>query len=218
MAYEDTEFIDRGFPPAPVPTHAPRGSHPGLHRAPTREELDSQVTANQHQMAKLLETQQQLERARAELELMRRRRTEFQVGRTEVRDALVRGVSLLEKAEFAARRDAEQMAKSLVGLRESLTQVEDIREEEWSEENWTIELGRSLNTIENARLEWNTARLKWPILDGKQPVPGEEPPPPPTLKDLGFWALCRIGLAFSWPLLLISGGILAMLMLFYFKN
>ncbi len=218
MAYEDTEFVDRGFPPAPVPANAPRSSPPGVHRAPTREDLDAQVTVNQHQMAKLLETQQQLERARAELELMRRRRTEFQLGRTEVRDAVVRGVSLLEKAEFASRRDAEQMAKSLVGLRESLNQLEDIHEENWTEETWGVELSRALNTIENARLEWNSARIKWPVLDGKHPIPGEPPPPPPTMKDLGFGALCRIGFAFTWPLLVLGSGLLAVLVLVYLKN
>ena len=43
-------------------------------RAPTREELDSQLTATQQDLAKLREAQEQLERAKAAIEEMRRRR------------------------------------------------------------------------------------------------------------------------------------------------
>mgnify|MGYP003348738698 CR=1 FL=1 len=46
----------------------PRGSAALSSRAPTREDLDAQVTATQQQLAKLREAQEQLERARSELE------------------------------------------------------------------------------------------------------------------------------------------------------
>jgi hypothetical protein len=121
---------------------------------------------------------------------------------------LTRGVGLLEEAEFNARRDAEQMAKALVELREALTKVERIQEETWSKDNGDVELTRALTAIENARLEWNSARLKFPLLSGTPPeaTPAADTASKPSLfaGQLSFWQLCRMGLALTWPLAIIT--------------
>ena len=105
MALDGTDFVDTDL-------RTPGGSSPRLAtagqagaagatvsgRAPTREELDSQLTATQQDLAKLREAQEQLERAKAAIEEMRRRRAEFQTGREEMLQNLLRGVSLLEQA------------------------------------------------------------------------------------------------------------------------
>ena len=113
MPFDETEFVDRDYPASSsaTATTAPRGATSLSPRAPTREDLDAQVTATQQQLAKLREAQEQLERARSELEEMRRRRAEFQNGRGEMRDQLTRAVGLLENAEFESRRNAEQMTR-----------------------------------------------------------------------------------------------------------
>ena len=94
---------------------------------------------------------------------------EFQTGRQETIQNLTRGVGLLEEAEFSARRDAEQMAKALVDLRDALAKIEAIHEETWTKDNFSMELTRALTALENARMEWNAARLKFPILSGQAP-------------------------------------------------
>lgn len=212
MAIEGTDFEDTDYGaarPAPAPP-------PG--RAPTREELDAQLTGTQQQLAKLRETQEQLERTRVALEEMRRRRAEFTLGLTEMRQQLTRGVGLLEKSELDARREAEQLARTLDGLRGSAATLEPLSEKAWSDENWEQELTRALTVIENARLEYNAARLKWPVLDG------QKTPPTPTgdtgggisLTDLSLAQLCRLGLALTWPLavaaLLIFGACVLLLL------
>jgi len=74
-----------------------------------------------------------------------------------------------------------------------------------------------LTAVENARMEWNSARLKIPVLAGETrtaATAGTNPgatAAPPSLADLGFGPLCKIGLAFTWPLLLAGLGILAVL-------
>ncbi len=206
MGPDDTDFLDQEFSPAPAAAGAVRGV-PG--RAPSREELDAQFSSTQEKLSRLKAAQEQLERARQELEEMRRRRQEFQVGRTEMRDQLHRGVGILEKAEHDARREAEQLARSLEGLREALVQVEALHEETWTESNWNIELSRALTTIENARMEWSAARLKWPLLEGRRPD-GTPVEPPPTLTTMGFRQLCRVGLGLTWPLLVL--GLLAVVL------
>lgn len=72
-----------------------------------------------------------------------------------------------------------------------------------------MELTRALTTIENARMEWNSARLKLPVLAGENKpatsvVEKISAPPSSTLADLSFVQLCKIGLAMTWPLLLVA--------------
>src|ERR1700704_3037178 len=132
--YDATEFVDNDFQSHKSPFSAASASAGQSHRAPTREEVDSRVAEAQQKLAELKRAQEGLERERAALEETRRRQLEFQTGRQEMVHNLTRGLGLLEEAEFNARRDAEQMSKALVELREALTKVEAIREEGWKSE------------------------------------------------------------------------------------
>ena len=133
-------------------------------RAPTRDEVDRKVVEAQQKLAELKRAQEDLERERAALEELRRRQMEFQTGRQEMIHNLTRGLGLLEEAEFNARRDAEQMVKTVADFRDALDKIQAIHDETWTKENFSIELTRALTTIENARMEWNSARLKLPGL------------------------------------------------------
>jgi hypothetical protein len=204
--HDAAEFIDgdlEGQRPTRAPAVASGGQQPL--RAPTREEVDSRVGEAQQKLAELKRAQEELERERAALEETRRRQAEFQTGRQEMLDHLTRGVGLLEEAEFDARRDAEQMAKTLVGLRESLSKVQAIHEETWTRENFGTELTRALTTLENARMEWNSARLKLPVLsndEAQHPGGGLGPSGPahPLFGAYNFGELCRLGFALTWPI------------------
>lgn len=210
MAIEGTDFEDTDY--RSVRPIAATG------RAPTREELDAQLTGTQQQLAKIRETQEQLERTRTALEEMRRRRAEFTHGVTEMRQQLTRGVGLLGKAELDARREAEQLARTLEGLNAAAGSLEPLSEKAWSDENWEQELTRALTVIENARMEMNAARLKWPVLDGKASdvTPPAGPIGAASLAELPLGQLCRLGLALTWPLatvaLLILGATVLVLL------
>jgi hypothetical protein len=163
----------------------------------------------------LKRAQEELERERSALEEARRRRTEFQTGREEMQQHLTRGVGLLEEAEFNARRDAEQMARTLAELREAVVKVQSIHDETWTQENYNVELTRALAVIDNARMEWNAARLKWSLLSGPQSSDNQSPvtdkSTPVSLESLGFRQLCKLGLAITWPLALVALATLAFL-------
>lgn len=205
--FDESDFVDSDFQAArKSPFAAPAAGATG--RPPTREELDSRVGETQQRLMELKRAQEELERERATLEEARRRRSEFQSGREEMLQGLTRGVGLLEEAEFGARRDAEQMARTLGGLREALLKVQGIHEETWTQDNYNVELTRALTVIDNARMEWNAARLKWPLLNGPQPAdngpaPAEKPAPLP-FESAGFLQLCKLGLALTWPLALVA--------------
>ena len=218
--YDASEFVDGDLQAHKSP-FSPLGGAGQPQRAPSREEVDSRVAEAQQKLAELKREQEELERQRAALEETRRRQMEFQTGRQESIQNLTRGVGLLEEAEFTARRDAEQMAKALVDLRDALAKVQAIHEETWTKENFETELTRALTTLENARMEWNAARLKFPVLSGPAPdsgatVPNPAAPGPSLLAAHSFGELCKIGLALTWPLaalalLALAGLVLALL-------
>ncbi|HVK58746.1 MAG TPA: hypothetical protein VM735_08205 [Candidatus Kapabacteria bacterium] len=208
--FDESEFIDTDYESSKqslglgtvttttMSSHSPASPT----RPPTREEIEAKVSESHAMLADLKRKQEQLERERAALEESRRRRTEFQQGRVEMLNHLTRGVELLQESEFQARRDAEQMSKTLTDMRDALAKVDALKEEAWTLENWTSELTRALTTLENARMEWNSARLKWPVLDGALKPVAEKQDEQGLLGALerkSFLELCKLGLAFSWP-------------------
>lgn len=209
--FDPADFVDDDFQARKTSTTAVTAPL----RAPSREEVDSKVVEAQQKLAELKRAQEELERERSALEETRRRQMEFQTGRQEMLHHLTRGVGLLEEAEFAARRDAEQMAKTLAEFRDALAKIETIHEESWTRDNFNVELTRALTAIENARMEWNGARLKFSVLSG-QKENGSEAAPALTpaaapLPGHSFGELCKFGLALTWPLVLVALGALGVL-------
>jgi chromosome segregation ATPase len=220
--YDATEFVDGDFQTPKSPFSAAAGVGQ-TQRAPTREEVDSRVAEAQQKLAELKRAQEELERQRAALEETRRRQMEFQTGRQEILRNLTRGVGLLEEAEFGARRDAEQMAKALLDLRDALSKVEAVHEEAWTKDNLNTELTRALTAVENARMEWNAARLKFPILSSPAQDTSASPLnaaalPSSPLAAQGFGELCRLGLALTWPLVAVALVALAMLLVVLLRH
>ena len=199
--YDSSEFIDSDFTAQKSP-----------YSAPTREEVDRRVVEAQQKLVELKRAQEELERERSGLEELRRRQNEYQNGRQEIMQQLTRGLGLLEEAEFSTRRDAELMVKTIADFRLALEKVQAIHDENWNKENFQIELTRALTTVENARMEWNSARLKLPVLAGEtktQSTPERSSPfataaTGSSLANMSFGQLCKIGLALTWPLLLVA--------------
>lgn len=225
--FDESEFIDTDYESSKqslglgTVTTTTMSSHlpASTSRPPSREEIEAKVSDAHARLAELKRAQEQLERERAALEESRRKRAEFQQGREEMLNHLTRGVEILQESEFQARRDAEQMSKTLADLRESFSKVEILKEESWTSENWTTELTRALTTLENARMEWNSARLKWPVLDGAlKPAQEKEQPSNliAALEQKSFADLCKLGLALSWPVaaaFLIGAAVITVVLL-----
>ncbi len=204
--YDAADFVDGDFPPKPGGSAA-AAAGAGLNRAPTRAEVDARVGEAQQKIAELKRAQEELERERASLEETRRRQIEFQTGREEVISQIVRAVGLLQEAEVAARRDAEQMAKSLGDLQHALDKVQATRADNWTRENFNAELTRGLTAVEAARMEWNSARQKFALLSGNLPGALANPAPPPPrdlFADRSFWDWCKLGLALNGPLVVVA--------------
>lgn len=216
--FDGTDFVDSDFQAAQKSGYGASAGAASSGRSPTREELDGKVTEAQQKLVELKRAQEELERERAVLEEARRRQAEYQTGREEMVQHLTRGVALLEEAEFAARREAEQMTRTLTELREAQAKVAALNDETWTKDNYNVELTRALTTLENARMEWNSARLKWPVLDQAlertdDGTPGAAKVPNPLFATQSFGQLCRLGFALTWPVALTGLLILLVLLL-----
>jgi hypothetical protein len=223
--FDESDFVDsdfvatqKAFSSAAIsaPAAAPAAPHPTpMNRPPSREEIETKVNETQARLAELKRAQEELERERAALEEARRRRIEFQNGREEMLQHLTRGVGILEEAEFNARREAEQMRLTVTDMRAALDKVQAMDEKNWSEENWQQELTRALTTLENARMEWNSARVKFTVLDGALKTAEQEQKEKGAalLAGQSFADLCRLGFALTWPVALAIGGALVIIAL-----
>jgi len=184
-----------------------------------REELDNQVSSLQSKLAELNHTRDKLEREKATVEESRRRFAEFQTGHEEMLHELTRSLGLLEEAQMNAQREAEQMAFTMDDLRDALSKVEVLEDVDTHDEHWKVQLTRNLTTIENARMELNSARLKWTLLSGNLDKDGERLVAPIQGGTNGitmpksFGQLCLWGLALTWPILLVGSSIVAVLLL-----
>jgi DNA repair exonuclease SbcCD ATPase subunit len=218
--YDASEFVDRDLETGKsAQSAALRGTT--LHRAPTREEVDTRVIEAQQKLAELKRAQEDLERERAALEETRRRQMEFQAGRQELTQHMTRGIGLLEEAELEARRQAEELAKTLADFKTSLQKIGSIQEESWNKDNFQVELTRALTTLENARMEWNAARLKFevlskPVTENPETHPAHQSVPVGVLAGHSFGDLCRLGFALTWPIVLavlVVGAVLLVVLL-----
>lgn len=216
---DPAEFVDHDYPTSSKGTVSPfirpaAPVPPAGGRPPSREEVELQVNETQARLEELKRAQEKLERERAQLEDLRRRQAEFQNGREEMLQHLTRGVGLLEEAEFDRRREAEQMAQSLAEFRQHLARLQGIQHDAWTQENYNLELTKALTAIENARMEWNGARLKFGVLSGASATAGsrDKAVAAPSLATLPFKDLCKIGLAMTWPLVVLAAAVAALLL------
>jgi DNA repair exonuclease SbcCD ATPase subunit len=213
--FDESEFVDTDYQASQA---AGPSSTPGKPtRPPTPEEINAKVSAAQQKLAELRAAQEDLEREKSALEEIRRRRMEFRQGREEMIQHLIRGVGLLEETERTAAHELQQMGRTLAALREASDKVQALDEESWTTDNLHLELAQGLTTIENARLEWNSARLKWPVLNKAVETEEDSGDTPtvntPLFGQQSFGQLCRIGFALNWPSAVLALVILAWLLL-----
>ncbi|MDB6129076.1 MAG: hypothetical protein JWM04_183 [Verrucomicrobiales bacterium] len=216
--FDSSDFVDSDFQSSRKKSYSPATTSgpAGELRPPSTDEMNQHLTEAQQRISELKRAQEHLEKERATLEETRRRQMEFENGRQELLQHLTRGVGLLEEAEFAARRDAEQMSKTLSALKEGLDKVAAINESIWNRDNYQIELTRALTTLENARMEWNGARLKHNVLTQSEGASqGLSGAGPELLNDINIRKLFKVGLALTWPVVLV--GLLLFIVLIFKK-
>ncbi len=220
--HDDSEFVDRDFLESrEAAGHGGSAAASGPETGMSDEELIEQASLAQQRLSQLHLEQQEMQQKLSDLEESKRRRHECSVGREEALRDLTRGIALLEKAEFDARANLEQMTRTLEGLRTCIQQVEAIDERNWQKPDWNVQLSRDSASVENARMEWNAARLRWDVLGSSNLLEdaddsGDSKPVKPFTEAQSFTDFCRLGFALTWPVaaaVLIIGGLVVFALL-----
>lgn len=191
--------------PAPAASAASRPV-PLSTQTPRTTQLDQELIA-------LRQREKDLENRKNQLEEAQRRKNEYHLGKKEMEENFTRGIGILEEEAILARRNIVLIENTLAAFTEMRTKVQRLNNESWSQENYATELTRALTTLENARMEWNSARVKLPILDpGREHVAENASQKKVTslrdllqsLDDFSMPEIMKLGLIFHWPSLVLA--------------
>lgn len=125
---------------------------PGLSRiSRQKEETLSQASVASHEIEQLRLRQELLEKERRELEELSRKQDEYEQGKKEIVEKLVRGVAQLEKEEIQATRMVELLSAMRTRFKDTIAELRTIDETSWTDQNFQMELNKATVVIEDAR-------------------------------------------------------------------
>jgi hypothetical protein len=182
------------------------------------EDLSSELQQRQHELIQLQRQQQDLEHRKRQLEELSTRRQELLEGQKDIRDRLLRGVIILERAEAQGRKEVEQMHETRQVFSEQLSQITNIDPSEWSATEIEEELSKSLAKVDQAQAIYTQSRAKIDALRGRDLDPTADETEGNASNSAGivqesFSTNFVRGLAFNLPLIL---AVLLGLALFHF--
>ena len=176
-----------------------------LHQIRTKEELKE---AN-YEMIKLRQREADIQKQITNLEETERRQAEYHASREEMEKALTRGITILNEETIQAKRNAKQLEDTLQTFSEMLDKIKHLNHEAWSEKEYSSELTKALSLLENARMEWNSARIKISSLDGTKSTTVSQNSDDLSgsalfekINALSFSQIFKLGAILQWPILL----------------
>jgi hypothetical protein len=175
-----------------------------------KQDADSQTTRAVQEIEALRKRQEQLEQEKRELEEFKRKSEEFERGKRDVVASLKRSLTAIERDELETQRIQELLESTRGRFKALLTGIEEIKEQNWSDDNIREELTRALGIIEDARLEYNKSVAKVDALKTERGRASAEAPAPVLFDDTGssmesdrsFAHWFKVGLAISLPLII----------------
>jgi chromosome segregation ATPase len=194
-------------------------SSPAPDNVSTANEINLKVQHVQEQLLDLRRQQEEVERQKRELEDLSRKQREFDEGRREIVEKLTRGLVLLERQEFEAKRELEQIRIVRDSFAEHLGQTENLSPAEWSSEELPNELTKGLARVDQAKSIYSQSRARLAALrqhdeNEMGEIPSElSPELAPIALEKSFGVMVREGFAFTLPLMLVLVSILIVFLL-----
>ena len=178
----------------------------------TASEINLKVQHVQEMLLDLKRQQEEVERQKRDLEELSRKQREFDEGRREIVEKLTRGLVLLERQEFEAKRELEQIKIVRDSFAEHLGQTENLNPAEWASEDMPSELTKALARVDQAKAIFSQSQARLSALrqhdDGEiEMAPDLAPEMGSAYSDKSFGAMVRDGLAYSLPGLVVVLGL-----------
>lgn len=168
------------------------------------EDLAQELAEQQERLLHLKRQQEEVEARKRELEDLSRRRTELSVGQKSMREKFSRALTVLERAEFDAQREIEQIRLTRESFAEHFDIVDAINPREWGPDEVDDELTRALSKIDHAQAIYSQARARLDALSDRDlDQTDEEYDENADPGDLPFSELLRRGFALTLPLIIL---------------
>ncbi len=184
------------------------------HMAQRRGQTHAQVAQAAEELERLHGKREELERERQRLEKLEKRQVKYEKEQGSLHEGLTYRMELLQKMDLEASRRAELFAAVRRRYEEMLREVEQLHENQWTEERYDEELNRSLALLEDIQREYHRAwsrveavtnkaaveeHAALPLDSAVTAVPG--PRDFAARRDFIEWVV--VGAAFSLPLILV---------------
>jgi DNA repair exonuclease SbcCD ATPase subunit len=174
-----------------------------------KQDVDSEATRRLQEIELLKKRQEQLEMEKRELEEFKHKTEEFERGKREVMAGIKRSLTTLERDEMDARRLTELLESTRARFKVLLADLDDLKEQAWSDETIREELARALGVIEDARMEYNKATAKVEAVKAEKSGSAAALSSPVMFEDAAsgadhphdFAHWLKIGVAVSLPLI-----------------
>lgn len=171
-----------------------------------KHEMASQIAGTASEIEKLRRRQNELEEERSQIQKLSERQSGYETGKKDVLEKLERGMVLLSKQEQDAARLAELLAATRRRFGETLSELREIDEDAWDDDDFEAELNRGLALVENARAVFKTAEARIEAERGPESLaPGVSAlvdPVAPARREwprFGYWL--KVGVAVTLPLI-----------------
>jgi DNA repair exonuclease SbcCD ATPase subunit len=181
---------------------------------PTSEELQDQVQRAKAELDDLKRRSDQIERDKLRLEELSRRQEEFEAGKAEMLDKFTRAAVVLQRETQDAEKRLDQLHAIHEAFESHQSALEAINPKAWVGLDLSKELSKALSAVDDARAEYNRSQPRLatelaedPRTESGLPAEYEEYY---AGADKGFFYWFKAGFAFTLPLLVL--GVLALLL------
>lgn len=177
-----------------------------------KAEASEQTTAAQQELDRLKKRQEQLEQEKRQFEELQRKHEDYERGKREIVEHLKRSLVTLERQEVESQRMVEMLSSTRKRFKSMLSDIDEIKEEEWPEEEIRDNLVRSLGIIEETRMEYNKSLAKIEAVKGETKTAPPSGAAAPTVmfedhgyaheseKTFGYWL--KVGVGVTLPLVI----------------
>ncbi len=174
---------------------------------PSSQELQEQVQRAKTELEDLRRRSEQIERDKQRLEELSRKQDEFETGKADLLDKFTRAAVVIQRETQDAEKRLDQLHTIHEAFDAHQRSLEGINPKAWAGLDLSKELSKALSVLDDARTEYQRSQPKL-ALD-----PVEDPRVDSALGaeyeeydagDKGFFYWLKAGFAFTFPLLVVS--------------
>ncbi|QSR83905.1 hypothetical protein [Methylacidimicrobium sp. B4] len=184
------------------------------------DDLNIKVQQAHEVLLDLERRREEIERQKRQLEELRKKQRDFELGHRAVTEELTRSIALLEQQQEEGERELEDVRSMRKTLAGQLSALEALEPASWEPANLAEELAKALALIDQSRAALRQAqgridRLSW---EGREPeanAPRAEEVLAEAEEERGFWHKVVSGFAYSLPLIL---SLLAVSLFWFLKK